>query len=81
MSFGLFRYWKTGGGRFALREKLVFPRLFYYSALVTDVIFRLRWSLQMLPNDPEDIPPILLWIKSSVGTAFMNIFVEAYGRT
>ncbi|XP_043069161.1 solute carrier family 53 member 1 [Drosophila bipectinata] len=44
MDFGLFRIWK--GENIFLRESLVYPKTFYYFAIVENVVLRFAWIME-----------------------------------
>jgi len=48
MDWGLLK--TTKAGRFLLRDRIKYPPVYYYFAIITNLILRCSWMLTLLPN-------------------------------
>jgi len=53
MDWGLFRNLESKSPNFLLRNKIMFPRWFYFYAIVVNFALRYLWLVQIIFQDPE----------------------------
>jgi hypothetical protein len=73
MDWGLLR--GTEPGKKLLRDRLKFPKRFYYFSMITNLILRFSWVLTLIPV--KYLNPVFAEVE---GIFFLLAFGEAYRR-
>jgi hypothetical protein len=73
MDWGLLR--GSIPGRILLRDRLKFPKKFYYFSMITNLILRFSWALTLIPT--SYLNPVFVEVE---GMFFLLALGEAYRR-